>query len=118
MATEITSQLDFVVFYVSDIQASLAYFTEQLGLTHVVEESSETFHTLTGNNGFNFGINLASAQTPAAGTVEIYFKPGDFVGLHSQLVAQTNQTGPITHMPFGTIFTSQTPDNAKIVVMQ
>ena len=109
--------LDFVIFYVSDLDESLAYFTEKLGFKPVPEENGPVFRTLIGEK-IGFGLNLASENTPPAGTVELYFKTDDLTALHTSLTAKGAGTTPIIQLPFGSVFNVQTPDRHALVMLQ
>jgi predicted enzyme related to lactoylglutathione lyase len=112
------TKLDFVVFYVSNLEESITYFTQQLGFKSVPEQSGSVFHYLTsGDGGIDFGLNLVSAETPPAGTAQIYFKTKDLEALHNDLASKDIATTGIMELPFGNIFTAQTPDGLKVVMM-
>ena len=111
--------LDFVVFYVSNIEESFAYFTEKLGFKPIPEQSGPIFRALIGNEEkIGYGLNLASGETPPAGTVELYFKTDDIGELHTSLTAKGAGTTPVVQMPFGSIFSVQTPDKHALVMLQ
>ena len=111
--------LDFVLFYVSDMEESFAYFTEKLGFKPIPEQSGPTFRALIGNEEkIGFGLNLVSEQTPPAGTVELYFQTNDISELHTSLTAKGAGTTPVVQMPFGSIFSVQTPDRHALVMLQ
>jgi catechol 2,3-dioxygenase-like lactoylglutathione lyase family enzyme len=109
--------LDFVVFYVSDLDESFAYFTEKLGFTPS-SRNGEVFRGLSGNEEkIGFGLNLASDDTPPAGTVELYFKTDNLEELHITLTAKDAGTSPIVRMPFGSIFNIQAPNKLALVML-
>jgi predicted enzyme related to lactoylglutathione lyase len=111
--------IGFVVFYVSDIEESFAYFTEKLGFKPIPEQSGPIFRALIGNEEkIGYGLNLASEETPPAGTVELYFKTDDIDKLHTSLTAKGVGTTPIVQMPFGPIFNVQTPDKHALIMWQ
>jgi catechol 2,3-dioxygenase-like lactoylglutathione lyase family enzyme len=111
--------LDFVVFYVSDIEESFAYFTEKLGFKPIPEQSGPIFRALIGNEEkIGYGLNLANEETPPAGTVELYFKTDDIGELHTSLTAKEAGTTPVVQRPFGSIFSVQTPDRHALVMLQ
>jgi catechol 2,3-dioxygenase-like lactoylglutathione lyase family enzyme len=110
--------LDFIVFYVSDLDESFAYFTEKLGFTHDGEQNGPVFRGLKGGDEkIGYGLNLASEQTPPAGTVELYFKTDDLEGLHTTLTAKGAGTTPIIQLPFGSVFNVHTPDQHALVML-
>ena len=109
--------LDFVVFYVSDLDESFAYFTEKLGFTPT-SRNGEVFRGLSGNEEkIGFGLNLAGNDTPPAGTIELYFKADHLEELHTTLTAKDAGTTSIVRMPFGSIFNIQTPDKHALVML-
>jgi catechol 2,3-dioxygenase-like lactoylglutathione lyase family enzyme len=111
--------IGFVVFYVSDIEESVAYFTEKLGFKPVPEENSPIFRTLIGSDEqIGYGLNLVSQETPPAGSVELYFKTNDIDKLHAALVAKEAKAASIAQKPFGRIFSVQTPDRHALMVWQ
>jgi len=113
-----TAALDFVVFYVSDLDRSLAYFTEVLGFAEVPEESGPGFKFLSGAGGISFGLSQVSEQTPPAGTYDLYIKVGDVQGAREQVVARRAEATPIAERPFGSIFTVHTPDGVPLTLFQ
>jgi catechol 2,3-dioxygenase-like lactoylglutathione lyase family enzyme len=110
--------LDFVIFYVADLAESVAYFTEKLGFTSTSGQNGQIFWGLSGNEPkIGFGLNVASADTPPAGTVELYFKTDNIEELHTTLTARDAGTTSIVRMPFGSIFNVQTPDKHALVML-
>ncbi len=111
--------LDFIVFYVSDLDASLAYFTEKLGFQPLPGQDGPVFRSLSGNEErIGFGLNLADENTPPAGTAELYFKTDNLGELHTTLTAKDAGTTPIIRLPFGSIFHVRTPDQHPLVMLQ
>lgn len=108
--------LDFVVFYVSDLKASTAWFSEKLGFDYLPEQSGPQFSQLKSGNGPNFGLVLASAQTPPAGTVEVYFKSDNLPSLRESVISRGVEATEIAHPPFGDIFSVYSADG-QIVTM-
>ncbi|HZC78398.1 MAG TPA: VOC family protein, partial [Ktedonobacterales bacterium] len=85
--------LNFVVLYVSDIEASCRYFTETLGFASEPGQSAATFIFLRSQRGggIDFGLQLASAETPPAGTAEVFLyldTAGDLEELRETLTAK------------------------------
>ncbi len=119
MTTSIAAPtIDFVLFYVSDMQTSLEYFTEKLGFGYLPEQSSPTFCTLSSGEGsIGFGLLLVEPETPPAGTVEVYFKTPDLDQLRSAITGRGVEATPIVHRPFGSIFTVQSPDKQLLTMM-
>ena len=113
-----TPSLDFVTFYVSDLEQSLAYFTTVLGFTHVPEEDAPAFHFLTGAGGISFGIAQAGEQTPRAGTAQLYIKTGDLAGKRAAITGKGVEATPIEQRPFGSIFSVHTPDSYPLTLFE
>lgn len=111
-----TPTLDFVVLYVSDLDASLSFFTETLGFTYVAEGSGPTFKQLKGSGGADLGLLQASAETPPAGTVALYAQVSDVRSLHDQLVERGVAAGHVEARPFGTTFTTPVPDGISLTM--
>jgi catechol 2,3-dioxygenase-like lactoylglutathione lyase family enzyme len=110
--------LDFVLFYVSDLAATSSYFTDKLGFARVAEQEGPGFHYLTSGKGVDFGLSQAGAETPAPGTVELYFKTADVGALRATLAERGVEATPIAHRPFGTIFSVRSPDGNLLTMMQ
>ena len=110
--------LDFVLFYVSDLPAASAYFTDKLGFDRVAEQEGPGFHYLTSGKGVDFGVLQANAETPAPGTVELYFKTADIAGLRATLAERGVEATPIEHRPFGSIFSVHSPDGNLLTMLQ
>ncbi len=111
--------LDFLVFYVSDLDESFAYFTEKLGFAPTSEQNGSVFRGLRGNDGkIGYGLNLVGEGTPPAGTVELYFKTDDIEKLHTELSAKGAGTTSIAQLPFGSVFTVQSPDKHALLILQ
>ena len=110
--------LDFVLFYVSDLPATSSYFTEKLGFARVPEQEGPSFHYLTSGKGVDLGLSQASAETPAAGTVELFFKTADIGALRAALTNRGVEATPIEQRPFGSIFTVRSPDGNMLTMLQ
>jgi catechol 2,3-dioxygenase-like lactoylglutathione lyase family enzyme len=114
-----TPAIDFIVFYVSDIEASLAYFTQKLGFGYDAAQNSPEFRGLSdGQSKVGFGLVLASAETPKAGSVELYFKTNDLEGLRSSYIGKGIEPTAIVHQPFGSIFSVRPPDGLLVTMLQ
>lgn len=118
MSTATIPVLDFIVFYVSDLDESLTYFTEKLGFKSDSEQNGPVFRGLKGSDEkIGYGLNVASEETPPAGTVELYFKTDDLEGLHTTLTAKGAGTTSIIQLPFGSVFNVHTPDRHALVML-
>jgi catechol 2,3-dioxygenase-like lactoylglutathione lyase family enzyme len=116
MAT--TPPLDFVLFYVADLEQSLAYYNEQLGFSRVTDQDGPDFRYLTtGAGGPDFGLLQVREGTPAVGTVELYFKTYELEQLRATLIARNVETTPIVQRPFGSIFSVSSPDGNLLTMM-
>lgn len=110
--------LSFALLYVGDLDATQRYFTEQLGFTHLPEQSGEGFHQFAaGAGGIEFGIIPAGANGPKAGTVQLYFYTDDLEALRATLRDRGVDAGPIQHPPFGDIFDVPSPNGEPSMTM-
>jgi hypothetical protein len=110
--------LDFVLLYVSDLEESLAYFTQTIGLLHNPKADTPIFRGFLSEEGsIPFGICLPPDETRLAGQVEVYFKTNDLDGMHVTLAEKGVQTTAITHQPFGSIFTVDAPDGHVVTML-
>src|SRR5215831_16758501 len=116
MAT--TPYVDFVLFYVSNLDESYTHFTQVLGFQPVPEGSGETFRQLRGASGPDLGLLQASPETLPAGTIALYCKTPDFEELHSAITNKGVKTSEIMHMPFGTIFNVTNPDGFNVIMQK
>ena len=112
------SPLDFVLFYVSDLPAASSYFTDKLGFARVAEQEGPGFHYLTSGKGVDFGLSQVGVETPAPGTVELYFKTAEIATLRATLTERGVEATPIEHRPFGSIFTVRSPDGNMLTMLQ
>jgi catechol 2,3-dioxygenase-like lactoylglutathione lyase family enzyme len=111
--------IGFVVFYVSDMEQSVAYFTEKLGFKPIPGQSGPIFRGLAGSDeNIGYGLNLVSEDTPPAGTVELYFKTDNLEELYNSFSAKNAGTTSIMQFPFGSVFNVKTPDKHALVMWQ
>lgn len=116
--TATTPALDFVIFSVSDIEASFAFFKEVLGFAHQPDGDGPGFRQFSwGGAGGGFGLLQATADTPPAGTVALYLKAGDLAAQRDIWLARGAAVGPIVSLPFGDVFTIATPDGLTLTTM-
>jgi predicted enzyme related to lactoylglutathione lyase len=114
--TQTAPKLDFVIFYVSDLAASLEMF-KKMGFIHIVEEDAPGFHQLRGGEGSpDFGIVQSGEQTPPIGTTQIYYNVNDLQQTHAAFANKDLQPTPIARMPFGRIFSVPNPDNLPVIM--
>ena len=114
-----TPVLDFVILYVSNIEESLEYYTKTIGLKHDPQQASPVFRSFTSDEGpIPFGIALPTDDSRRPGMVELYFKTDDVEKMRSVLVDKGIHTTPITHQPFGSIFTVDAPDAHLVTMLQ
>ncbi len=111
-------KIDFVLFYVSNLEESRSYFTEKLGFQYIAEESGPGFCQLRGGEGgVDFALLQATAETPGAGATHVYFKTSDLAGLRATLVNRGVEATEIAKRPFGSIFNVPTPDGELITML-
>ena len=118
-----TPTLDFLLFYVSDLEESLKYFTQTVGLQHNPAADTPNFRGFTSAEGsVPFGLALvseeASPESRRPGTIEVYFKTDDLEGAHAALAARGVKVTAIAHRPFGSIFSIPAPDGHLVTMLQ
>jgi predicted enzyme related to lactoylglutathione lyase len=119
MTTTIAApSIDFVIYYVADLDASLHFFEGALGFTHLPEGDGPDFRQFVDGGGNGFGLLRASEGTPAAGEVRIYYKTPDIAALRERWTAQGIVASPIIALPFGKIFEFATPDGYTLTAME
>jgi hypothetical protein len=105
--------LNFVIFYVAEIEESYRFFKETLGFADMPEASGPNFRQFDGGAGMGFGLLAADEQSPA-GAVDLYLKAENLEALRASWVAHGVAATPIVRMPFGPIFEITTPDGRKL----
>jgi catechol 2,3-dioxygenase-like lactoylglutathione lyase family enzyme len=118
-----TPTLDFILFYVSDLEESLQFFTQTIGLRHNPAADTPGFRGFTSEEGsIPFGLALVSEEaSPEArrpGTIEVYFKTDDLEGMRDALVAKGVKPTEIAHRPFGSIFSIPAPDGHLVTMLR
>jgi len=110
--------IDFIVLYVSDLEASLAYFTQKLGFGYDPSQNSPNFRSIVdGQSKIGFGLVPSAEGTPKPGSVEIYFKTEDLEGLRSSYISKGVEPTPIVKQPFGSIFSVNPPDGLLVTML-
>ena len=117
-ATITAPSIDFVVYYVADLDESLRFFAGALGFTHLPDGDGPGFRQLIDGAGNGFGLSKAGEGTPAAGEVRIYYKTPDIAALRERWTAQGIAASPIIALPFGQIFECATPDGYTLTAME
>ena len=114
-----TPAIDFIVIYVSDLEASLKYYTEQLGFDHDPSQNTPVFRSITdGQSKIGFGLVQAMEGTPRAGSVELYFKTDTLEELRSTFASKSMEPTAIEKQPFGSIFTVLSPDGQRLTMLR
>ncbi len=112
-----TPAFDFVVIYVSDLDAATDYFTNVLGFEHFVEGDGPGFRQMKGKGGIDFGLMLPNDARDKAGEIEIYVKTDDIQAMYAAISGKGIELAPIMDRPFGQIFLVPAPDGLKVVAM-
>ncbi len=113
-----TPALDFVVLYVSDLEGSLEYLTAKVGFIRDVAGDGPNFRQLKGAEGRpGLGLVQATAQTPAIGSVQLYFKTPELSKLRDAIINRGVELEPIQQRPFGSIFDVPMPDNLLFTML-
>lgn len=118
-----TPALDFIVFYVADIEEASRFFTETLGLKTDPAQESPWFRGFPGGEGsIPFGISLvgeeASPEARRPGDIEIYFATNKLDELHATMTEKGARPTAIAHRPFGSIFSVPTPDGHLVTLLR
>jgi catechol 2,3-dioxygenase-like lactoylglutathione lyase family enzyme len=110
-----TPVLDFTLFYVSDLEESLKFFTQTLGLQHDPQQNSPFFRGFVGSP---MGLALPMDEARRPGKVELYFKVDDIEAVHSELASKGAEITEIAQRPFGSIFSVTAPDGHLVTILQ
>ncbi|HEX2909635.1 MAG TPA: VOC family protein [Chloroflexia bacterium] len=111
--------LDFVVFYVSDLDASQELFAGKLGLTHFPQGDETNFRQfISPEGGISYGLALGGPQSRPAGEIAIYFKVADIEAERAKIVANGVEATPVVQMPFGKIFSVKSPDGHILTMLE
>jgi predicted enzyme related to lactoylglutathione lyase len=117
MAT--TPALHFAIFYVSDMEGALKFFTEKLGLEHNPSQDAPDFRGFkVPAESLPFGLTPATKDTPPAGTIGVYFRTDDLEGVHNALAKQDVKTTDIRTLYFGSIFGVDAPDGLHMYMLR
>lgn len=115
-----TPVLDFILFYVSDLEASFKYFTEIVGLKPDPQQVGPYYRGFVSDGGVGFGLSLvsedANPERRQPGTAEIYFKTPDLDGMHAELTSRGVHPTAIEHRNFGSIFSIPAPDGHLVTM--
>lgn len=114
-ATVTAPAFDFVVFYVTDLDASCRFFEQSLGFARLLEGDGPGFRQFVDGKGMGFGLSETRDDAHRPGEVQLYLKSDDLAGLRDAWQARGVAATPIVEMPFGPIFTIATPDGCTLV---
>lgn len=106
----IAAKFGFVVEYVRDIDASLRFYTEVLGLQ--VQRKHPSF--------VQFDTFAIASDEPMGGgdKRELYWLVDDIETAHRALASRTEIVMPLKQLPFGTVFGVGDPDGRVRYVLQ
>ena len=110
-----TPVLDFTLFYVSDLDASLKFFTQVLGLKDDPKQASPFFRGFVDTP---MGLALPADEARRPGKVELYYKVDDIEEAHRELASKGAEITEISHQPFGSIFSVTAPDGHLVTLLQ
>lgn len=110
--------LDYVVLTVPDVEMSFKFLTESLGFVCEPEQSGPGFRQLVGSGGIRFGLLQAADDTPAPGSVSLYFSTPDLEGLRAAWTSAGVAASPIETKPFGRIFSVHAPDGNLLTIIE
>lgn len=111
--------LNYVLFFVADIDASYDFFANTLGFTPDPSQAGEGFRQFfAGPEGATIGLFQAGEGTLPAGEVALYIGTPDIAALRETWTGRGLAASPIVQMPFGKIFEVQTPDGRTLTPLQ
>lgn len=115
--------VNFIIFCVSDLEASFKYFTETLGFEADLTQNSPVFRGFASREGTTpFGLFLASEAaipgSPQPGSVRIYFETDKLEEMRDELVAKGAEPAAIEVQPFGSIFHIPAPDGLLVTMLR
>ena len=118
MTANTAASIDFVVYYVADLDESRRFFEEALGFNHHAEGDGPGFRQFTDGAGNGFGLSQAGEGTPAAGEVRLYYKTADIAALRERWIGNGVAASPIVALPFGKITEIATPDGYTLTALE
>jgi predicted enzyme related to lactoylglutathione lyase len=81
--------LNFVLFYVADIETSAKFFANSLGFTLDPSQSGPTFRQFdAGPGGATIGLVQTDDRTPPPGEVDLYLGTADIAALREAWVGR------------------------------
>jgi len=111
--------LHFAVFYVSDMEESLKFFTEKLGFEHDPAQDAPDFRGFKIAEGsLPFGLTPAKEYTPHPGTIQVYFKTNDLEGQRSAITDKGVKTSDVINQYFGSFFGVEAPDGLSMTMLR
>ena len=111
--------LNYVLFFVSDIDASYDFFANTLGFKPDPSQTGDGFRQFfAGSDGATIGLFRAGEGTLPAGEVALYIGTPDIAALRETWTARGLAASPIVQMPFGKIFEVKTPDGLTLTPIQ
>ncbi len=112
------SELNFTLLYVDNLDQSLAYFRDTVGLKHIPEADTDVFRGFgPAVSSLSFGICKPFDDTRKVGQTELYFTTSEFENLYKTMVSQGVRTTPITQVYFGKVFTVDAPDGHLVTML-
>jgi catechol 2,3-dioxygenase-like lactoylglutathione lyase family enzyme len=101
-----TPALNFVLIYVSDMDAAYHFFTNVLGFEPASEadRNSPGFRQLKSNGGVDFALILPTGEDRGKpGDIELYVKTDDIQATREALIGKGVAAGPVVDRPFGQV---------------
>lgn len=107
--------ISVVYLYVSDLDRSLAFYRDLLGIPLERDPRDEHWAEVRFSNGTRFALHLASHRPPQApATVEVSFEVEDVDAAVEQIRAAGGRVTTVMHEPWGSLATVADPDGYEV----
>jgi predicted enzyme related to lactoylglutathione lyase len=111
----VISRISVVYLYVADLDRSLAFYRDVLGLALERHPQDDHWAEVTFVNGTRFALHLASHRPPQApATVEVSFEVADLEAALDRIRGAGVEPLTVTDEPWGSLATVADPDGYEI----
>jgi lactoylglutathione lyase len=112
MAAPLTRRLSVVYLYVADLQRSLAFYRDVIGIPLEADAADPQWAEATLDGGVRFALHDApeGAEPQVPGTVRVNFEVDDIDAAAERLAKAGVVIGEISREPYGSFFEFFDPD--------